>query len=70
MTASPSFEPDWETFTREEKALAKVILSMDRIRAALKLAGNLVKLAEVDQWFRDHAVAIRPVRDKLEPPFD
>jgi len=27
-------------------------------------------LASVDQWFKEHAVAIRPLRDRLEPPFD
>lgn len=61
--------PDLASFTPEEKALAEVMLRMDRIRTALKKAGDLVKLAEVDLWFRTHAKALRPIRDKLEPPF-
>lgn len=63
------WSPDLSAFTPEERALAEVMLRMDRIRVALKKADDLVRLAEVDLWFRTHAKALRPLRDKLEPPF-
>lgn len=54
---------------QEEKTLAEVVEKMDNLRAALKKAGDILGLAEVDEWFRNHQVAIRRIRDKMEPDF-
>lgn len=63
------WQPDWASFTPEERTLATIVQRMDRIRAAVHTAGDLVRLAEVDDWFRKHAPSIRAIREKLEPPF-
>uniref|UniRef100_A0AB74UMP7 Uncharacterized protein n=1 Tax=Caulobacter phage BL57 TaxID=3348355 RepID=A0AB74UMP7_9VIRU len=50
----------------DEVAFAQRIESMERLRKHLKAAGDLVKLAEVDGWFRDHAAVIRRIRFQAE----
>lgn len=61
--------PDLDSLSPEERDLAEVLPRMDRIRAEVKKTGDLVKAAEVDAWFRQHAPAIRRIRNVLEEPF-
>lgn len=39
---------------------------MDKNRRIAELDNDLVKVAEIDAWFKAHAVAIRPIRDRME----
>jgi hypothetical protein len=55
-----------DDLTAEERRLAAAIDAMEKTRAYAKSAGDLVKVAEVDDWFREHAVVVRALRDKLE----
>lgn len=52
--------------SREERQLAAAIDAMEKRRALAVSDGDLVLQAEIDEWFRKHAVVIRPLRDKLE----
>jgi hypothetical protein len=52
--------------TPDERRLAAAIDAMEKVRALAITDGDLVKQAEVDDWFRRNAPVIRPVRDKLE----
>ena len=55
-----------ETFSFEERKLALALDAMDKRRALAVTDGDLVVVAEIDGWFREHAAAIRPIRDKIE----
>lgn len=46
--------------------MAASIDAMEKARAFAQSTGDLVKVAEIDGWFRQHAPVIRPIRDKLE----
>lgn len=52
--------------TYEERRLALSIDAMEKIRALAVSEHDLVKVAEVDAWFKTHAAAIRRVRDLVE----
>jgi hypothetical protein len=52
--------------SREERQLAASIDAMEKTRVYAQTLGDLVKVAEVDDWFRQHAPVIRALRDKLE----
>lgn len=52
--------------TPEERQLAAALDAMEKTRAYAQSTGDLVKVAEVDGWFREHAKVVRALRDKLE----
>jgi hypothetical protein len=53
--------------TPEERSLWVTVVAMERLRSLLLRSGDLATLAEVNGWFRQHAPAIRAIRDKMEP---
>lgn len=52
--------------TEDERRLASALDAMEKARAYAQGAGNLIKVAEIDDWFREHAPVIRALRDKQE----
>lgn len=54
-----------EPLTAEERLLGAAIDAMEKARAFAVSDGDLVKVAEIDLWFRERAAVIRPLRDKL-----
>lgn len=55
-------QPD---LTAEERRLEAAIDAMEKARALAVTDGDLVKVAEIDDWFREHAPVIRRLRDKI-----
>jgi hypothetical protein len=55
-----------DALTQEERQLAAALDAMDKARRVAVADGDLVRQAEIDGWFRQHAAVIRPLRDKLE----
>lgn len=53
-------------FNADERWLALAIDAMDKNRRLAVLDDDLLKLAEIDAWFKAHAAAIRPIRDRME----
>ena len=53
-------------FSFEERKLALTIDLMDKRRALAVSDNDLVMIAEIDGWFKQHAPAIRPIRDRIE----
>lgn len=50
----------------EEQQFAALIERMEEVRRNAKAAGDVLKTAEVDGWFRQHAVIIRSIRAQAE----
>ncbi|UTC28260.1 hypothetical protein GURKE_02290 [Brevundimonas phage vB_BpoS-Gurke] len=59
MKLPPDFDPS-------ERWLALAIDAMDKNRRLAVLDNDLIKIAEIDAWFKSHAPAIRPIRDRME----
>lgn len=55
-----------DDFSFEERKLALMIDAMDKRRALADTDNDLVTMGEIDTWFRQHAITIRPIRDKIE----
>jgi hypothetical protein len=56
--------------TVEERRLAAAIDAMEKVRALAVTDGDLIKQAEIDEWFRVNRAVIRALRDKLEGEWD
>lgn len=56
--------------TVEERRLAAAIDAMEKVRALAVTDGDLIKQAEIDEWFRVNRPVIRALRDKLEGEWD
>lgn len=52
--------------TSEEHRLALSIDAMDKLRALAVSEGDILRTAQIDAWFKEHAAAVRRVRDKIE----
>jgi len=50
----------------EEQQLALALDAMEKSRRLAATEGDMLRLAEIDAWFRQYAHVIRPLRDKLE----
>lgn len=53
-------------FNDDERRLALAIDAMDKRRALAVSESDLLTQAECDAWFKQHAPAIRPIRDRME----
>jgi hypothetical protein len=53
-------------FTEDERRLALAIDAMEKRRALAVTENDVLAQAEVDAWFKQHAPAIRPIRDRME----
>ncbi|AFU86718.1 hypothetical protein D869_gp196 [Caulobacter phage CcrRogue] len=52
--------------TNEEITFAGLIKAMEDARREARAVGDLLKSAEIDGWFKEHARIIRVIRDKAE----
>ncbi|AXQ68432.1 hypothetical protein HOT99_gp185 [Caulobacter phage CcrBL10] len=52
--------------TNEEITFAGLIRAMEDARREARAVGDLLKSAEIDGWFKEHAPIIRAIRDKAE----
>jgi hypothetical protein len=52
--------------SNEEITFAGLIKAMEDARRQAREAGDLLKSAEIDGWFKEHAPIIRTIRDKAE----
>ena len=50
----------------EEETLARLIVQMERLRAAAAATGDVLQASEVAAWFKEHAATIRRIRDLTE----
>lgn len=53
--------------TRDELILARSVEFMERARTLAVTEGDLIRKAEIDNWFRQYAPVIRALREKTEP---